>query len=408
MGPFVTAAVVCGILLSGVVGASRDSEGDVTGPRAVAQATNQFAADVYSELKTREGNLFFSPYGAYTALAITYAGARGRTADQMADVLHVPSDDPDWHSRVGALMRQIQTAGNAEGCILTVANALWLQEHYGFQQGFVELIRQCYAGELRPADFKSDPSEACQRINAWVAEQTRGRIKEIVSPRPEVLDELTRLILVNAVYFKGLWRSSFHPQQTSDAPFWVGPDTSVQVAMMRQQFSFPCGECESCHILSMPYTSRQLAMTILLPRQRDGLRNLEDAITAEQLSEWLGTLEQREVRVFIPRFNITRQIPFEGILRSLGIRDAFTLYVADFTGIATEEPLYLSAASQKTFVGVTEEGTEALAVSHVVTRAGSHKKWEVFRADHPFLFLIQHVPTGTVLFMGRVTNPAEL
>jgi serpin B len=237
-----------------------------------------------------------------------------------------------------------------------------------------------------------------------VAEKTNDKIQNLIPPG--LLSKLTRLVLTNAIYFKGRWEKEFDEERTADAPFWLAPQETVAVPMMRQEERFPYAESDGLQVLSLPYAGGELAMTILLPARRDGLAELEKRLSAESLARWHGRLSSRKVRVEIPRFEMTTRFRLGQALKELGMERAFGAG-ADFGGITPDSGFQLSEVVHKAFVEVNEEGTEAAAATAVVgITAAMPGRTPLFRADHPFLFLIRHRPSGTVLFMGRVANPA--
>ena len=374
---------------------------------AVAQGSNAFAVDLYGVLREAKGNIFFSPYSISTALAMTWAGARENTAAQMAKVLHVDLPPERLHRAFSALIAEINKAGG-EGCQLSVANALWGQNGYGFLDGFLKLLRQHYAAELTEVDFVRATEAARKAINDWVAQQTNDKIKDLI--QPGVLDALTRLVLTNAVYFKGDWADPFDKEATADGPFWLSADKSVEVPMMNQTGDFAYAESDQCQVLELPYAGDALSTVVVLPRARDGLARLEAELTEQKLADWLARPRRRKVVVTIPRFKLTSQFGLVPTLKKLGMTDAFSVPPADFSGMNGRLDLFISAVIHKAYVDVNEEGTEAAAATAVVVMLGGvppREERTVFRADHPFIFLIRHNPSGSILFIGRLANPQE-
>lgn len=372
---------------------------------SLVQGDTEFAFDLYGKLKATQGNLFFSPYSISTALAMTYAGARGTTALQMAQALHFSLDQEQLHPAFASLKANLD-AVEAKGEIrLRIANALWPQTGYPLLEEFLDLAREYYGALITPLDY-GDAEAARATINTWIEDKTEGKIKNLIPPG--VLDALTRLVLSNAIYFKGNWARQFNQQLTRDAPFWPTPDVQVTVPMMTQQQRFRYAESDGLQILELPYAGDDLSMIVLLPGKIDGLAQLEAALTVDNLEKWTGHLWNREVRVFLPRLKMTSQFRLKDALASMGMRDAFSLEKADFSGMDGIGWLYISAALHKAFIEVNEEGTEAAAATAVVI--GLRAQVEpppTFRADHPFMFLIRENSTGSILFMGRVADPAS-
>ncbi len=372
---------------------------------AVAKANNGFGLDLYGKLSKKEGNLFFSPHGISTALAMTWAGARGETAEQMRPMLRLPERGEAVDTAYSHLLDELNEATNAEGCRLEVANALWGQEGYDFLQSYLRVVETNYDAGLEQVDFRNATEEARNRINRWVEKKTNGKIEDLI-PRG-ALNALTRLVLTNAIYFKGLWDMPFKPEQTEDRDFWVSADETKSVPTMHNKKRFGYAETESCQLLELPYEGDELSMIVALPRERDGLDHLEKGLTQEKLHEWFDGLRRREVDVYLPRFKFTSEFGLRSMLESLGMKDAFLPDEADFSGMNGKRDLFVTAVLHKAYVDVNEEGTEAAAATGVIVGTTSVPlQPAVFRADHPFLFFIRHRPTGTVLFMGRVADPA--
>jgi len=378
----------------------------------VVQGNNKFALDLYAKLQGKDGNMFFSPYSISTALAMTYAGARGRTATQVADVLRFPvgargssPDQQQFASAFGELVKDLNTRGRSGAYELAVANALWGQKGYGFLTKFLELVEKHYRGRLNEVDFVGATETARQTINAWVEKKTNDKIKNLIAKG--VLDSMTRLVLTNAIYFKGNWARQFKEDRTKEAPFALSGGKKTDVAMMNQMAKFGYMETQRLQALELPYVDNELSMIVLLPKELDSLGELEESLTLENLSEWQSKLREREVVVSIPKFKLTSQFSLASVLRAMGIEDAFSRS-ANFSGMNGERNLAISAVIHKAYVDVNEEGTEAAAATAVtmrLTSIGPGSRPPVFRADHPFLFLIRDNQSGSILFLGRVMNP---
>ncbi len=370
---------------------------------ALVDGNTAFALDLYRKLRTVEGNLFLSPYSISTALAMTYAGARGNTQAQMAQALHFTLYEPQLHAAFASLEARLADIAATGAIQLRVANALWPHQDYALREAFLALVRQCYGVQITPLDYAA-AEKARDTINAWVEEKTAHKIRDMIPPG--LLNALTRLVLVNAIYFKGDWARQFDPQATGDAPFWIAPDEQVQVPMMRQKREFWYGEYDGLQALKLPYADYGLSMLLLLPKERDGLAALEERLTVENLAQWTRRLWHSEVRVFLPRFEITFSFEVNDPLQDLGMIDAFGGQ-ADFSAMDDKKLLYISAVLHKAFVAVNEQGTEAAAATAIVTTALSPPMpAPVFCADHPFVFMILEENTGSILFLGRVVNPA--
>jgi len=372
-------------------------------PTAMEDSNNEFALDLYAKLKDEPRNLFFSPYSISTALAMTYAGARGETEKQMAEVLHFTLEQKYLHPAFSKLQRSLNERGGKGAYELTVSNALWGQKGYGFLKEFLEIIKTNYDGGLNEVNFVGATESARKTINAWVERETNNKIKDIIGPG--VLSSMTRLVLTNAIYFKGNWARQFEKDRTKEAPFTLLSGEKVNIPMMNQKAEFNYMESEDFQGLELPYMDNELSMFILLPKEIEGLSELEKSFTAENLSNWTGKLHKGEVIVSVPKFKMTCQFGLADILKSMGMKDAFS-GKADFSGMTGKRDLFISAVIHKAFVDVNEEGTEAAAATAVVMRMTSiGPQIPVFRADHPFVFLIRDNHSGSILFIGRVMNP---
>jgi serpin B len=371
----------------------------------VADGCNRFAFDLYARLKGAEGNLFLSPYSISTALAMTSAGARGETADQMAKVLCLPESGDEVHAAYGALQGDLNAAGEKGTFELAVANRLWGQKGYGFLPDYLALVEKKYGAGLEQVDFAGATEAARQTINAWVEKQTRDKIKDLL--KPGVLDAMTRLVLTNAIYFKGKWAEEFDKKATQEEDFFLTPEKKVAAPLMHQKAKFGYFEGDGLQALELPYQGGRLAMVVLLPKAKDGLAALEASLSADKVAGWLGQLRRREVQVTLPRFKTTAEFSLKDMLVAMGMADAFG-GKADFSGMNGKKDLFISAVVHKAFVDVNEEGTEAAAATGVAVAAKSKPAPPpVFRADHPFLFLIRDQKTGAILFLGRILDPTK-
>ncbi|HEX5268842.1 MAG TPA: serpin family protein [Gemmataceae bacterium] len=372
----------------------------------VVKGNNQFAFDLYDQLRKKDGNLFFSPESISTALAMTYAGARGDTADEMAKALHFTLPPDKLAPAFGALLKDLNGEVRKPGYRLAVANALWGQKGEGFKDDYLKVTKDDYGAGLRPLDFAGNAEGARAEINAWVEKQTQNKIKDLLPPG--VIDRMTRLVLTNAVYFKGDWQSPFKKDRTRDEVFDDGTDAKKRVPMMHQSARFKYLDAGDLQVLEMPYVGKDLSMVVLLPKKVAGLGDLENGLTADKLAGWLGKARGEEVVVSLPRFKTTSEFSLKATLEGLGMKKAFRVPGADFSGINGKEDLFLSAVVHKAYADVKEEGTEAAASTGAVLRPLSVRPpAPEFRADHPFIFLIRDTRNGSVLFLGRVVDPGK-
>jgi serpin B len=365
----------------------------------VAKGNSAFALDLYANLCKQEGNLFLSPYSISNALAMTYAGARGKTAEQMASTLRFGIESQRLHATFADLISHLKTKRKAQ---LTVANSLWGQKDYGFLPDFLNLTKASYGAGLTELDFEKATEESRKTINAWVERETKDKIKDLIPAG--VLEPDTRLVLTNAIYFKAAWASPFSDKATKQEDFQVSATKKVKVAMMHQNDSMRFHDGGTFSAVEVPYEDYEMSMLIFLPKKVDGLADLEKSLTSANLEAWQKKMNIHSVQLALPKFKITAEFSLKKTLSELGMPLAFSK-MADFSGMTSREKLYIDAVLHKAFVDVHEKGTEAAAATAVIMRPTSAPPPATFRADHPFVFLIRDNRTGSVLFMGRVNNP---
>ncbi len=374
---------------------------------AVVRGNNQFAFDLYQRLRSDKGNLFFSPYSISTILALTSAGARGETAEQMTHVLHFPPQ-AQLHPSLAALMRQVNAGGAKNEHQLSTANALWAAKDFTFRPEFLRLARDSYGAGARNLDFAADPEGARATINGWVEKETRDKIRDLIAQgdiRPD-----TRLVLTNAIYFKGKWGQPFKKDRTKDEPFRAAGGSRPKVPLMSQGSRFAYAETDDYQALQLPYGGKDLTMLVLLPKN-DNLAALEGQLSAEMIDGVVGKLALQNVAVYLPRFKSTARFELGDRLKEMGMPLAFGDR-ADFSGLTlSREELKISKVIHKAFVDVNEEGTEAAAATAVTVvpaaAAARPRPVPVFRADHPFVYLIRDSRSGSVLFLGRLADPTK-
>jgi serpin B len=370
--------------------------------RAVSRANNQFAVDLYRQQREQPGNRFLSPASVLTGLAMSSAGAAGQTRQQMADVIHFDPLDSRLTKGVGEF-NSILNATN-RNYRLTAANGLWVQSGFPIEQAFLDSYRQVSGAEPGQVDFDA-PEPARASINEWVANKTAGKIAELIAPG--MLDDETRLVLTNAIYFKGTWKFRFSNADTRGAPFYVAKDRQVEVPTMAQTGALRYADVKVAQVLELPYAGGDLSMIVILPRELEGLPDLEAKLSADGLESWISALHHEdEVEVSLPKFSFTSQTGLKDVLSGMGMPLAFT-NDANFSGICSSKKQKLSDVIHQALVDVNEEGTEAAAATGTIfsNAPGPVPQTVVFRADHPFLFLIQDNRTGAVIFLGRLVQP---
>jgi len=382
---------------------------DVNDINAVVGGNTDFAFALYSKLKddsnVPKSNLFFSPYSISTALAMTFGGARGETQKQMATVLPFTLPRQNLYSAFGTLQRQLIQENKSHGYQLLMANALWSQKGEPFLKEFLDLTQNYYGAGLRQLDFINEMEESRQKINSWVEEKTDGEIKNFI-PAGGV-NKYTVLVLTNAIYFKGEWKTKFSWWRTINADFTISAKDKVKVPLMHLKENFKYYEDEKLQAIELPYKGSELSMLVLLPNDTENLAEIENTLTAENLNAFLSKMGTTKVDVYFPRFKITcGAFSLNKVLIELGMPDAFNLEKADFSGMNGTGGLWISDVFHKAFIEVNEEGTEAAASTGVVMAHAFHIE-PIFRADHPFIFFIKDNRSGSILFMGRVMNPTE-
>ncbi len=391
-----------------------------------SKATNQLGVDLQRQLATGDANLCISPYSINSALAMTFAGADGETRTEMARVLHF-SNSGDVPASFYALQQSLQQmsaktaelakeskkfGGPSEPITLNVANRLFAKKGYHFREAFLSLVKQNFGGAFEPLDFAVDPAAATQRINKWVADQTRDRIRDLIPSG--ALDKTTRLVLANALYLKAPWANEFTQTATKPEPFFVR-GAPVDVPMMRKTTSLGYAKREGFTVVTVPYAGNDLQFVVLLPDEINGLRSLESKLTGDVLGA-CAKLEKRDVDLHLPKFKLQPPtVALKEKFEALGMKTAFDIPSgsANFDKIAPRRPndyLYISNIFHKTFIAVDEKGTEAAAATAVVMMARSALMSPPpppveIKVDRPFVYAIQHVPSGVCLFLGRVTDP---
>ena len=384
---------------------------DVSGAdlATLVEGNSAFAFNLYQALREGDGNLFYSPYSISLALAMTYAGAQGETAQQMADTLQFVLPQNRLHPAFNDLDLELARRGegaegkDGEGFRLNIVNAIWGQKDYEFLSDFLDLLAENYGAGLRVLDFASAPEESRITINNWVSDQTEGRIEDLIPQG--LIDALTRLVLTNAIYFNAAWQYPFEEDMTEDGPFYLLDGGEVTVPMMRQTELLGYAEGDGYQAVELPYDGGELSMIILLP-QTGQFDTFEDSLDAQQVDEIIGRLELRQVTLAMPKFEFESEFSLREPLSAMGMQIAFS-GAADFSGMTGNRDLFIAEVIHKAFVSVDEAGTEAAAATAVVMELTAVPETPVeVTIDHPFIFLIRDIETGAVLFIGRVVNPS--
>ena len=369
-----------------------------------AQAVNEFTFDLYKATAAGAAgeNIFLSPYSVSTALAMTYAGARGVTEAEMADVLHFA---PDVHAGMGALINSINAAPE-EAATVRTANAIWPAKGEKILPEFAQTVRRDYRAGLTQLDYAKRPESARKTINKWVEEQTAGKITDIIPGG--ALGKDTKMVLTNAVYFKAAWQEEFKAEDTAERPFWITPEESADVKTMhRRSKELNYAKLDGAQMIEMPYKDGRFSMLVLLPDKNSSVEALEAAMDAASLAQWSAAMRPANVEIFMPKFKQESSYDLSATLAALGMGSAFDAGTADFSGITGNRDMAISGVLHKTFVEVSEEGTEAAAATAVIVMRASLAPQErvIFNADRPFVYIIRDNATGAALFIGRYAHP---
>ncbi|KAL8182583.1 UNVERIFIED_CONTAM: hypothetical protein K2H54_058428 [Gekko kuhli] len=383
------------------------------------QANSKFCVDLFKTLaeENPKKNVFFSPISVSAALAMVLFGARGETAKQMEKALRFDEvtgsgssppaagaqcDTPGGlHTQFKELMAAINT--HTKNYALYIANRLYGAEQYEFHQQYLRCTKELYGAELERADFQRSPEEGRKKINSWVEGRTNGKIKNVLAPGS--VDTSTTLVLVNAIYFKGKWNRGFKKMDTKEATFWISQSQSKNVPMMHQKDVFRWAEIQNppMQMVELIYDHGDQSMIVMLPHDKEGLDQLQKEVTYPKLEECMSIMQEQKMDVGLPKFKVEGDYTLSAPLQALGMKDAFTKGKADLTGMSESRDLFVSAVVHKAYVEVNEEGTEAAAATGVTAETTS--AGPVFIADHPFLFIIRHNKTQSILFLGTVRDP---
>jgi serpin B len=374
----------------------------------LVRGNNDFAFDMYRS-ESDDGNLIFSPYSISLAFSMAYAGARGETEEQIADVLNYLPQEAQ-HPAFNLLEQRLSSLGDEEVAEsspepfrLSIANAAWGQRGYRFERAYLETLAGHYGAGLRTLDF-GQPEKASEEINAWVVDETEDRIEDLVSP--DVIDPSTRLVLANAIYFKASWLSRFETSNTQDGPFTLSDGSEVAVPMMRQTTYLSYAEGDGYQAVRLPYKGEAVEMLVILPEE-GRFEQIADRLSAGFFGEVRRGLHQEYVELAMPRFDFETDLDLPKLLKAMGMTNPFDPGAADFSGMTGSRGLYISAALHKADITVDEKGTEAAAATAVVIAESAAPEPTRVAADRPFIFAIVERETGAILFLGRVTDPSS-
>ena len=376
-------------------------------PGNVVEGNTCFAFSLFRAVNNSSSNQFYSPFSISTALAMTYAGARNETALQMAKTLHFDTGD-NFHQAFGRLLNSLEE-GTSGAIRLNIANGMWAQKGYGFLDPYFDLVVNKYHAELAAADFGNDVEreKTRQEINLWVEKKTNDKIKGLLSKSD--LDDLTRFVLVNAIWFYGDWDQPFSKESTRPQDFSLSGGSKVNVPFMNRHDQYRYFEDARLKAVEIPYKDNKASMVIFLPKKYEGIAEMAGFIETGYYEEITNALKFSSVNVSVPKFEATSRFSLAKTLSEMGMPLAFSPGGADFSGMTGFRNLYISDVIHQAFIHVDEKGTEAAAATAVVGRcmaAPPSPDVKYFVADHPFIFLIRDNITGSILFMGTMMNPA--
>ena len=378
--------------------------------QTLVDGNNAFALDIYRTLSAQDGNLILSPFSMSLALAMTYAGARGETESQMADTLHFDLPQGQLHPAFNALDQDLAPRGKAisddeEPLQLNIANAIWAEQTYPFLQDFLDVIASNYGAGIALADFNNKYESIRKEINDWVYDETQEKIKDLI---PEgILNSDTRMVLVNAIYFKADWLDQFDPVETHDYPFHLLDGTDVTVKFMKQNVALPYYLGDGFQAVELAYAGDTAAMDILLPDEGN-FETFESALNSNLLDQTLDGLQPASFDIFLPKFTFESSFDLSETLKSMGMVAAFDPDSADLSGMTGKNDLFISDVIHKAFVAVDEAGTEAAAATGAFAQITSALFGNpAVMIDRPFIFIIRDKPSGQILFIGRVLDPTR-
>lgn len=398
-------AIICvGCIENSTVNAQSTINAESVEDYDIAAANNAFAFDMYSMIKNKDDNIFFSPHSIFTAIAICYDGAEGTTKEQIANVFYFPLDKPVLEVSLGKMIDEINT--ETEDYELETANALWIQKNYPVKKQYISNVDTYYSGKVEKLDFVNQPEESSNIINDWVEEKTNDKIKDLVPS--SAINRETKLIITNAIYFNGKWKTAFDEQDTEERKFYPSENEEILVETMYIKKYFNYGENSNAKIIELPYKGNNLSMYVVLPEEND-IGTFENKFSVNDYEKLKSKMDSKyEVKTWLPKFKFETTSDLSVQLTEMGMPDAF--YSANFSGIS-DENLAISKVIHQAFVDVQEEGTEAAAATAIVMDdcveyvEPKPEPIREFKTDHPFMFFIEDKRTGCILFMGKVESP---
>lgn len=370
--------------------------------KTIAKANNQFTFDMLKQLHENNTDLFFSPFSISTALSMTYAGAKNKTENEMQNVLHFEKNSDDFHNAYSKYINQIKNNKNIN---LNIANALWAQKGFYFEKKYINLLKNAYNTKIQTVDFKNNASKQVKKINKWVYKQTNKKIKDLLNPSS--INALTRLVLVNAVYFQANWKTKFKPKKSYNDNFYLSNGKIKKCKFMTNKLYLYVYEASNYTAVNIPYKKNEASFVVILPQKRININQFVKDFSFSDYETFLNSMRKRDVELHLPKFKLTTQFNLSESLKNIGMPEAFSDN-ADFSGMTGKRDLKIDKVIHKAFVEVSESGTEAAAATGVVLmEKTAHKKKDIvlFKANHPFIFLIIDNSTNAILFSGVLENP---
>jgi serpin B len=371
----------------------------------ITENNNKFALNLLQKVANTSENCFFSPYSISTALFMTSSGAKGETEKQMLDVLCQNGNTPDYHKKFGEHLNLVEKKDHIQ---LNIANSIWMQKGFKFQQPFIDILSNSYNSKLNECNFGGDPDAEAKKISKWVEGKTKNKIKNLIGPG--VLKSNTKMVLVNAIYFYGGWDKAFEKENTREDNFYLANNSTSKADFMNAEYKMNYSTDDDFELLSIPYMKGEAAMLVFLPKSKENTEKALKSLTIEKYTSLLALQQNYKVNLTFPKFTMTSQFELSKTLSDMGMPLPFT-DAADFSGMTGKDDLKIDKVIHKAFVDVTEKGTEAAGATAVImtTKSAMPDKEKIiyFKADHPFIFMIRDNATGQILFVGMVNNPGK-
>jgi serpin B len=368
------------------------------------RGNNQFAFDIYPYVRNEAANTFFSPFSISAAMAMTYAGAHGESEKQIREVMHFDARQTHFHPAYQALLQHIAALNRPDETEILTAHSVYAQKDYTFLADYFSLLSLNYYAEIQNLDFRKDAEGARKAINKRVGEQTKNKISELIAEG--TLGDLTRLVLVNAIYYYGLWEKEFKVSDSRQLPFYVHAEQKVTADFMVMSSEFNYLETIQYKLVEIPYKGGGLSMLVYLPAGQQDINGLEKELHAAMYRKSIKSLSKTKIELYFPKFKTTSDFELSDVMKKMGMPHPFS-HDADLSGMTGKQDLMIDKVIHQAFVEVNEKGTEAAAATAVVIREKSAPILPVFRADHPFIFIIKENTYHNILFMGRINNPAS-